>query len=89
MYIISDEQTISKHFKVKLKKAKNNMFLILKLVLIILLNVETYAYITQNIEIILLPALKPTAAEVRFTTLFIKQCLKYCSIIIKCHLIVI
>nr|XP_012234457.1 PREDICTED: A disintegrin and metalloproteinase with thrombospondin motifs 17-like [Linepithema humile] len=38
------------------------MFFILKVVLIILLN-ETYAYITQDSEIILLPARNPTGAK--------------------------
>lgn len=41
------------------------MFFIFKLMLIILLN-ETYAYkITQEVEIILLPALNLTTKEVR------------------------
>jgi len=38
------------------------MFFILKLMLVILLN-ETYAYITQDIETILLPTLNSTSAE--------------------------
>jgi hypothetical protein len=57
------------------------MFLILELVLIILLN-KTYAYITQDSEIILLPAWNPTdAKEVRSF-----YCLFYLLIYPKHHL---
>ncbi|XP_012220601.2 A disintegrin and metalloproteinase with thrombospondin motifs adt-2-like [Linepithema humile] len=66
MYVISYlicKKTLFKQFQIlKLKNARNNMFSMSKLLLIILLN-ETYAYITQDIETILLPALNPTSAN--------------------------
>ncbi|XP_012216368.1 A disintegrin and metalloproteinase with thrombospondin motifs adt-2-like isoform X2 [Linepithema humile] len=66
MYIIRNliyKKTLIKHFQVlKFKNARNNMILILKLVLIFLLN-KTHAYIEQDIERILLPALNSTSAK--------------------------
>nr|XP_012230171.1 PREDICTED: A disintegrin and metalloproteinase with thrombospondin motifs 2-like isoform X2 [Linepithema humile] len=46
----------------KLNNAKSNMIFILNFVLIILLN-ETYAYVTQDIEIILLPSWNSTGVK--------------------------
>jgi len=58
------------------------MFLILNVILIILFN-KTYAYITQDSEIILLPAWNPTGTKVvrflYFSVLFIALRSKCCS----------